>query len=344
MRAVVTEHVGAMAVRDRPEPPSPGPGQVVVAPDATGICGSDYHFFAGELSDAAGGSAFPRVQGHEVAATIVALGPGCRDELAVGRRVALFPLRACGRCYPCSVGRPNTCDNFELIGIHVDGGLQERLSLPEEQVFPIEVDDPAVASMAEPVSIAVRAVNRARVQPGERVVVLGAGPIGQSVGLVARERGAEVLVVDLQQRRLDLSRAMGAETVVWSDPAEVVAAARRWAGPGGPPVAVDATGAPAAVRAMVDMVASAGRAIQVGMSVDEVSLRIGSLTEKELDLLGVSCCATGDFAEAVAVVQRNGATLARMISHQFALEQAPEALRFAMDNPGEVMKVVIRGE
>jgi threonine dehydrogenase-like Zn-dependent dehydrogenase len=344
MRAIVTEQVGAMAIRDRPEPPSPGPGEVVVAPEATGICGSDYHFYSGELSDAAGGSAFPRVQGHEVAATIIALGPGCRDELAVGRRVALLPLRACGRCYPCSVGRPNTCDNFQLIGIHVDGGLQERLSLPQEQVFPITADDAAVASMTEPVSIAVRAVNRARVRPGERLVVLGAGPIGQCVCLVARERGASVLVIDLQERRLRLGEELGAETLEWTDAAGVVAAARRWAGPAGPPVAVDATGAPAAVRAMVDMVASAGRAIQVGMSAHEVSLRIGSLTEKELDLLGVSCCDAGDFAEAVAVVERNGATIARMISHQFALEQAPEALRFAMDNPSDVMKVVIRGE
>jgi threonine dehydrogenase-like Zn-dependent dehydrogenase len=344
MRAVVTEEVGAMAVRDLPEPPSPGPGEVLVAPEATGICGSDYHFFAGELSDAAGGSEFPRIQGHEVAATIIALGPGCRDELAVHQRVALLPLRACGHCYPCSVGRPNTCDNFELIGIHVDGGLQERLSMPQEQVYPIAAADAAVASMAEPVSIAVRAINRARIQPGERVVVLGAGPIGQCACLVARERGAQVLVVDLQERRLRLSKEIGADTLVWNDAAEVVAAARRWAGPAGPPVAVDATGAPAAVRAMVDMVASAGRAIQVGMSAAQVSLRIGSLTEKELDLLGVSCCGTADFAEAVAVVERNGATLARMISHEFALERAPEALRFAMNNPSDVMKVVIRGE
>jgi threonine dehydrogenase-like Zn-dependent dehydrogenase len=201
-----------------------------------------------------------------------------------------------------------------------------------------------VASMTEPVSIVVRAVNRARIQSGERVVVLGAGPIGQCVSLVARERGAEVLAVDPQQRRLRLSRELGAETLVWTTADEVVAGARRWAGPAGPPVAVDATGVPAAVRAMVDMVASAGRAVQVGMSVDEVPLRIGSLTEKEIDLLGVSCCDTGDFGEAVAVVERNAPILARMISHQFPLEQAPEALRFAMSNPSDVMKVVIRGE
>jgi threonine dehydrogenase-like Zn-dependent dehydrogenase len=343
MRAVVTEEVGAMTVMDRPEPPDPGPGEIVVAPEATGICGSDYHFFAGELSDAAGGAQFPRVQGHEVAATITALGPGCGDQLMVGGRVALWPLHACGRCYPCSVGRPNACDNFRLIGIHVDGGLQELLRIDADHAFPIDVDDPAVAAMAEPVSVAVRAVDRGRIAAGERVVVLGAGPIGQCVCLVARERGAEVLVVDLREGRLGLSRELGAETLVWTGFEEVVAAARRWAGPGGPPVAVDASGAPAAVRAMIDMVASAGRAVQVGMSIAEAPVRIGSLTEKELDVLGVSCCGTGDFAEAVAVVERNGEMLARMVSHQFTLERAPEALRFAIDNPSDVMKVVIRG-
>ncbi len=343
MRAAVTENVGLMALSERPEPSEPGPHEVVVAPEAVGICGSDYHFFTGELSEAAGGSQFPRIQGHEIGARVVAVGPGCRRELAVGQRVALWPLQACGECYPCTVGRPNTCDAFELIGIHVDGGLQERLSVPEDQVYAIRTDDPAVAALAEPVSIAVRAVNRAKVERGERVVVLGAGPIGQCICLVARERGARVLVVDLQESRLELSRSMEAETLVWTGASEVVEFARRWARPAGPPVVFDATGAPAAVRAMVDMVASAGRAVQVGMSGEEVSLRIGSLTEKELDLLGVSCCGAAEFGQAVAVVERNVDVLERLISHRFALDEAPEALRFAMEHPTEVMKVVIGG-
>lgn len=332
-----------MSVVGRPEPAQPGPGEVLVRPEAIGICGSDYHFFAGELSDAAGGSQFPRVQGHEVAATIAALGPDCRPGLEIGQRVVLWPLRACGDCYPCRVGRPNACDHFELIGIHTDGGLQELLSIDQQQVFPIESADGAVAAMAEPVSVAVRAVRRARIEPGERVVVLGAGPIGQCVLLVAREREAEVLMIDLQQSRLQCARELGAETLPWTSADEVVAGAREWGGSGGPPVAVDATGAPAAVRAMVDMVASAGRAVQVGMSADEVPLRIGSLTEKEIDLLGVSCCDADDFAEAVAVVERNGDSIARLISHEFPLAQAPDALSFAMGHPTEVMKVVIRG-
>lgn len=333
-----------MRIVDRPEPPDPGPGEVVVHPDAVGICGSDYSFFSGHLSEAAGGSQFPRVLGHEVGATVAALGAGCREDLAVGRRVAMLPISSCGECYPCRVGRPNACDHFQLVGIHVDGGMQELLTLPQQQVFATSVTDGAVAAMAEPVSVAVHAARRARISSGERVVVLGAGPIGQCLTLVARERGAEVLLVDLQESRLRLGRRMGAETLAWTDAAAVVTAARDWGGPGGPPVAVDATGVPAAVRAMVEMVASAGRAVQVGMSPDEVTLRIGSLTEKELDLLGVSCCDAGDFAEAVGVVERHQDAVAGLVSHEFALAQAPEALRFAMSNPTEVMKVVIRGE
>lgn len=342
MRAAVTERIGSMTVVERPEPGAPAPGTVVVAPEAVGICGSDYSFFTGHMTAAAGGSQFPRIQGHEVGGRIAALGDDCVPRLRVGQRVALMPLHACGRCYPCSVGRPNTCDDFQLIGIHVDGGLQDLLSLPQEQVHPIDVGDGALAAMAEPVSVAVRAVRRARIESGEHVVVLGAGPIGQCVAIVARELGAQVMLVDLQSSRLELGRAIGCEGVAWEDADAAVAAAREWAGPSGPPVAVDATGVPAAVRAMVDMVSSAGRAVQVGMSPDEVSLRLGSLTEKEIDLLGVSCAGDGDFAEAVAVVERNQEQVSRLISHEFELERAPDAIRFAIDNPTEVMKVMIR--
>jgi threonine dehydrogenase-like Zn-dependent dehydrogenase len=350
VRAAVTESVGVMTVVDRPEPDEPGRGQVLVHPEAVGICGSDYHFFSGHLSAAAGGSRFPRVLGHEVGATIAAVGPECASALSPGQRVAMLPISACGACYPCRVGRPNACDNFSLVGIHTDGGLQELLCLPQEQVFPIQASDGALAALAEPVSVAVHAARRGRIRCGERVVVLGAGPIGQCVAVVARELGAEVLLVDLQETRLELARALGAETLRWTRAAEVVAHGREWGGAGGgpatggPPVVIDATGVPAAVRAMVDMVASAGRAVQVGMSTDEAPIRIGSLTEKELDVLGASCCTSEDFAEAVGVVERNAQALTRLISHEFALAQAPEAIRFAMSNPTEVMKVVIRDE
>src|SRR3954464_12880691 len=188
MRAAVTEAPGTMSIRDDArEPGPPGPGEVVVRPEAVGICGSDFHFYAGELHELVGAT-LPRVQGHEVAAVVEAVGPECRDDLVSGARVALWPLSPCGTCRPCRLGRGNVCDNFSLIGIHTDGGLQDPLTMPEGQVFPIAAERPGGPPRAEPMSIAVRAVNRGRIADGERVVVLGAGPIGQALTVAARER------------------------------------------------------------------------------------------------------------------------------------------------------------
>ena len=133
-------------------------------------------------------------------------------------------------------------------------------------------------------------------------------------------------MIDLQEPGSRSAARSARRRCVWTSADEAVAAARDWAGPGGPPVVIDATGVPAAVRAMVDMVASAGRAVQVGMSGDEVPLRIGSLTEKEIDMLGVSCCDGDEFAEAVAVVERNGDCMAAPDQPRVLARRAPEAI------------------
>ena len=188
----------------------------------------------------------------------------------------------------------------------------------------------------------MRAVHRGRIAAGERVVVLGAGPIGQSLLVAAQDRGASVLLVDLSRTGSTPAQELGAETVQWTTAQEVVASAREWSGGDGPQVVIDATGVSAAVEAAVELVTPAGRVVQVGMSGDSVTLRLGSFTEKELDVVGVACCGTGEFGEAVDLTERNAARLAQLVSHEFPLEEAPEALRFAMGNPGQVMKVVIR--
>jgi threonine dehydrogenase-like Zn-dependent dehydrogenase len=329
-----------MEVLDVPEPQEPGPGEVIVGPDAVGICGSDFHFFAGELQIFED-SPYPRIQGHEFTGTIEALGPETSGRLSVGDRVSVLPISNCGECYPCRVGRGNVCDNFSLIGIHTDGGLQEKLRVPESQVFAITTDEPAIAALAEPFSIGVRTVHRARIADGERVVILGAGPIGQATHLLARKRGAATLLVDRLETRLDLGEATGAESLVWKDRRQVVEDCREWSGGEGPPLVIDATGVPDPIRAAVDMVASAGRVTVVGMSGEEVPLRIGTFTEKEVDLLGVSCCGPEEFEEAVRFVEDNQAALQPLITRRFSLDRAPEALAYAMENPAEVMKVVI---
>jgi L-gulonate 5-dehydrogenase len=343
MRAAVTRDRGSMEVVGVPEPGAPASGQVLVQPEAVGLCGSDFHYFLGDIGtidDPA--TLYPRIQGHEAAGTILEAGADCPPELAPGTRVALWPVSACGRCYACRIGRPNACANISLIGVHQDGALQERLVVPAAQVFPVGDQDAALAALIEPVSIAVRAVVRGRVAAGERVVVFGAGPIGQALALAATDRGASVLLVDTLESRLTHGTAMGADVLRVSRDDDLAAVARDWAGAEGPEVVFEATGVPALVQHAVQLAAQAGRVVVVGLSNEAAPVRVGDLPLKEIDVLGVSCCGSGEFAEAVDLVSRRREAAAGLVTHEFALEQAPEAIAYAIEHPAEVMKAVVR--
>ena len=157
--------------------------------------------------------------------------------------------------------------------------------MPQSHVF-ATAQEPVVAALAEPVSIAVRTLNRAQVGEGEQVVVIGAGPIGQAAALLAKDRGGPVLLVDRMRNRLELGEGLGMQPLGWDDRDQVVSDVLDWTGGEGAPVVIDATGAADPIRAGVDMAASAGRVVVVGMGPGDVPLRIGSLTEKEIDVLG----------------------------------------------------------
>ncbi len=342
MRAAVTRGPGLMEVAAVPEPGAPGPGEVLVRPEAVGLCGSDFHYFLGDIGTIDDPSTlYPRIQGHEAAGTIAAVGDGCRPELVEGARVALWPVRGCGSCYPCSIGRPNACVRLSLIGVHQDGALQELLTVPAEQVFPVGDLDAQLAALIEPVSIAVRAVVRGRIASGERVVVLGGGPIGQALALAATDRGAEVLLVDTVASRLEHGEALGVDVLEPPAGGRLGDAVAEWAGGDGPEAVFEATGVPELTQTSVELVAPAGRVVVVSLSNDPAPLRIGDLPLKEVDLLGTSCCRADEFAAAVDLVSRRRAVAARLVTHDFPLDEAPRAIDYAMTHRDEVMKAVV---
>jgi L-gulonate 5-dehydrogenase len=332
-----------MEVVDVPEPEEPGPGQVVIRPEAVGLCGSDFHYFLGDIGTIEDPRAlYPRIQGHEFSAIVEEIGDGTETGLRAGDRVAIWPVRACGRCYACSIGRGNVCENLSLVGVHREGALQERLTLPVTELFPVGAQDASVTALVEPVSIAVRSVARGGVAEGEHVIVLGAGPIGQALTLAATDKGASVLLVDRIEHRLELGRALGAETILADDRDDWIGDARSWAGGQGAEVAFEATGVPALVATAMQLVLHAGRVVVVGLSDTPTPIRVGDLPFRELDLIGVSCCANGDFAGAVELVSRRRDVAAMLVTHEFPLEQAPDAIKFAIENPADVMKTVVR--
>jgi 2-desacetyl-2-hydroxyethyl bacteriochlorophyllide A dehydrogenase len=333
--AAVTRSPGEMVIEEVSAPGPAGAGNVIVRPEAVGICGSDFHLYSGDVAALSGLRDFyPRIQGHEVSAVVV--DPGTTG-IPVHSRVAIFPLVACGGCYPCRVGRPNVCVRFRLVGVHLDGGLVERLELPKANVFPVGDLDPDTTAFVEPASVAVHALSRAGLREGEQVLVFGAGPIGLATVLAAVRAGARVLIADPVPARRDLAKRLGAE-VVSSEPQQT---AREWTGGEGPPAVIETSGDTGVLAQAVETVSSAGRVVVVGMSSGTAPIRPGAFPEKEIDVIGSSCATAADFRDAIRLVSANRASLTALFSHHFPLNRAAEAFEFAISRPQDAIKIVV---
>jgi threonine dehydrogenase-like Zn-dependent dehydrogenase len=325
-----------MVLEDVPDSGPARAGNVIVRPEAVGICGSDFHLFSGQLGAISGARDFyPRIQGHELSALVEDPG-AARADIRQGDRVAILPLLPCGRCYPCRIGRPNVCPRFRLVGVHTDGGLQQRLEVPAPNVFGVGDLEPDATAFVEPASIVVHALARGRLQPGEQVVVFGAGPIGLAAVLAATHAGARVLAVDPMENRRDLAKRLGAERTAWTKaPAEIT----EWTNGDGPPLIVETSGEVGVLPQAIEMVSPAGRIVVVGMSEATTPVRPGAFPEKEIDVIGTSCATAEDFQVAIDLIKAS--TITAIFSHHFPLARAAEAFDFAMSRPPDAIKVIV---
>ncbi|SFL44022.1 zinc-binding dehydrogenase [Geodermatophilus ruber] len=337
MRAAVTEGPGCIRLADRPEPGPPGPGQTLLRVETVGICGSDLHLYRADLGPSHDGL-LPRVQGHEFSAVVATADPAGGP--AAGERVAVWPVLPCGACRPCREGRVNVCSRLRLLGVHRDGALQEHLLVDTAALVVTTGLTAEQTSLVEPVSIAVHAVARGRVAPQESVVVLGAGPIGAACALAARDAGGDVLVVDPVASRRELLASLGFPAVAPDAPG-LAAAVDAHAGPEGPHVVIDTTGAPAVLGTAMDLAGHGGRVVVVGMTAASAPTSPGPLPIKELDVLGVSCCTYAEFAAAVELVRRNTAAIDALVSHVVPLTGTTDALHLLEGRAAEAVKVLV---
>ncbi len=340
MLAAVTRSPGEMVIEDVSGPGRARAGHVIVRPEAVGICGSDFHLFSGDVGALSGARDFyPRVQGHEVSAVVEDAGD--TSGVRAGDRVAIWPLLPCGRCYPCRAGRLNVCTRFRLVGVHLDGGVAERLEVPAGLVFAVGDLDADGASFVEPASVAVHALARGRLTAGEQVVVFGAGPIGLATLVAAVSEGARVLSVDPLPSRRDLAKRLGAEVVTWAPEPELKDQLHDWTNGEGPPLVVETSGEAGVLPQAAELVAAAGRVVVVGMSSGTARLRPGAFPEKEIDVIGSSCATAEDFRDAIKLVAANRAAISALFSHHFPLARAAEAFELAMSRPPDAIKIVV---
>lgn len=294
MRALVYLGPGRMEMQDAPDP-EPGPGEVVIATRASAICGSDLHGFR----EASPRRIPPLVMGHETVGAVAATGEGV-DTSLVGRRVVLKPIVACGACEECRAGDINHCATGRLVGRDLPGGFAERFVVPVGAAVPIPDDLPDdIATLTEPLANAVHVASRG-VHPGDRVFVIGAGPIGVLMARAALLFGAaDVRITDPVADRLRLAETQGAIPLHADDPADAVRGAT---GGRGPDLVIDAAGFEATWALGLRAVRTGGRIYQVGLGAASGSLDYFAVLGKEATITGSYAWTEDDFTRALELL------------------------------------------
>ncbi len=342
MLAAELAGVRDVRVRDVPPPPEPGPGEVQVRVAACGICGSDLHYYLeGGIGDTP--CRFPMILGHEPAGVVVRAGPGVTG-LEPGMPAALEPAIYCGRCEFCRSGRHNICERIRFLSSPEDPGFfRELVNLPAENLLPLPPQLSAeVASLYEPLAVALNAGKWADLRPGESAVVFGAGPIGLLTVAVARLSGAgRIYAVDRLPARLELARRMGAGCTVNFSAEDPVAAVLSDTRGRGVDAAFEAAGSPAAINQCMRAVRNGGRVVLIGIpGAVTVDLEFHEMRRKELALFNVRR-QNHNSETAIRLLAEGRLPFGDLVTHTRPLEAAASAFRLLETYADGVGKAVI---
>lgn len=324
MKAQVVEAFGGpLLLQDTPTP-DPGPGEVLVRVRACAIDQFDLRIREGRVAYA---KTLPIVLGHEIAGEVAALGQGVTT-WQVGQRVTSTLYLTCGRCRKCRSGRETICENFiGYLGIQTPGGYAEYTVVPEVNLVevPASISFPHASILANAIGTPYHALTkRMRVQPGERVIVTGAGGgVGLHAVQLARLMGASVMAVDLGQAKLDAALEHGADRAVDPSIQNFSEAAREWTGGQGVEGVLDLTGA-ATLPTSIESLGKGGRLVIVGHHTgDELSVKPSRLIANEWEILGSRNVSKQELAEVVALVEAG--RVRPVVTGSFPLDQAEAA-------------------
>jgi L-iditol 2-dehydrogenase len=330
--AAVMPELGRIELQEVPEP-QPAPREAIVQIEAVGVCGSDTAYYGhGRIGDWVVDG--PLILGHEVAGRVVAVGDEV-TQVAVGDRVAIEPGRPCRDCEDCMAGRYHLCSRLEFLATPpYDGALVQRLAMDERNLFVVP-DSMSFeeAALCEPLSVGIWACRRAGLQPGDRVLVSGAGPVGVLAAQVARALGASaVTVTDVSEFRLEKARSLG------------FAVERSGEVPEGPgheefDVQLECSGAPGVLAQGLWRLRNAGRAAMVGMPKQDVSLPLSRLNVKEITI-GLVNRYAHTWPIAIALVASGRVNVTAIVTHRFGLEGTEEALTLAARVPDSLKAVI----
>jgi 2-desacetyl-2-hydroxyethyl bacteriochlorophyllide A dehydrogenase len=331
--ALVCSEPGSLTLERRQVARS-APDHALVRPLRVGICGTDYHIFEGKHPFLA----YPRVMGHELAVEVVEAPEG--SDLAPGTVCSVNPYLSCGICNACRSGKPNCCVRVSVLGVHEDGGMAELLSLPAANLIPANGLTADQCATVEFLAIGAHAVRRGGIGPGDRVLVVGTGPIGLGAALFARLAGGKVSVHDR-----DAGRIAGAGAITGAMPLPDAGGlgASVQAAPGGDgfDAVFDATGNRTAMEAGFDAVGHGGRYVLVSVVKDPITFLDPDFHRKEMTLLGSRNATAVDFQRVMAAMRAGEVPMDRIVTHRTSLSDAATDLpRWANDKSGLVKALI----
>jgi 2-desacetyl-2-hydroxyethyl bacteriochlorophyllide A dehydrogenase len=336
MKAIRLEAPGRFAPAELPGTLPPGPGEALVRIRRVGICGTDLHAFRGRQPF----FSYPRILGHELGVEVEAVGQGVAG-LKQGDRCSVEPYLTCGTCVACRRGKTNCCTTLQVLGVHIDGGLRERLVLPAVKLHKSEILSLDQLALVETLGIGAHAVDRAGPEPDETVLVVGAGPIGLSVIQFAKLAGARVLVLDVNPARLAFCRErLGVEEAIATDtdPVTVLQALTRGELP---TVVFDATGNAASMGRSFELIAHGGKLVFVGLFQGDVAFHDPSFHKRETTLLSSRNSTSRDFTRIIGLIEEGAIDTTPWITHRSPFDGMIDQFPSWLEPASQVIKAVV---
>lgn len=325
---------------DIPGPENPGPGEALVRVHQVGICGTDLSGYLGKMPF----FSYPRIPGHELGVEVLDVGEGVSN-VDPGDRCSVEPYINCQHCYACRRGHTNCCEKHQTLGVHCDGGLRPRFVVPARKLHISRKLTFEQLALVETLAIGCHAVDRSGLKADETCLIIGAGPIGLATLEFARLTGARILMMDVNEQRLEFCRrVMGVEhTVLVSE--RVEADLRAKADGNLPDVVFDATGNSASMSNAFGLITHAGRLVFVGITTEEVRFRHPVFHKPEGTLLCSRNALSADFARIIGLIEAGRIDTGPWITHRTRFEDLIDVFpSYTQPETGVIKAVVAVGE
>ncbi len=335
MRALQINKPGEATIVSVPEPKLV-PGKVLLRVRMVGLCGSDLNSYRGKNPMVT----FPRIPGHEIAATIVA-GSALPEGITVGTNVTMSPYTNCGKCASCRRGRPNACQFNETLGVQRDGALTEFILMPPEKLYAAALSMRELC-LVEPLTVGFHAVARGRVVASDKVMVFGCGGVGLGAIAASHFAGATTIAVDLDDEKLQIARKAGATHLINLRLGPLHEQILELTDGRGPDVVIEAVGQAETFRLAVEEVAFAGRVVYIGYAKEPVAYETKLFVQKELDILGSRNALPSDFQSVIQMLQTGKFPVENAVGSIVTLEKAPGILEAWSANPAKFRKIMVQ--